>query len=731
MEKVSVIVPVYNSESFLRQCLESIACQSYPVLEIILIDDGSDDESLKICQEYGLADERIRILCQAHQGVSAARNRGLAAATGAYLLFVDSDDMIHPRLVEAFAEQMEKSNADLAFCNWWELESHEMGRAWSQLLEKKVASKWELAERQGVEEWIYEKLRYVLSGIGGKMIRRSIIGSLTFDERLLSGEDTVFLYCLFCEEIRMAYLDQEWYLYRRHTESITYSLYAGDDSYYFDCCRIGRDYAYAKGKITFATFLEHNLSAAIGNAFIERNTAGDREGCECLKRQAVCELKQPMFWKLDFVFKVWFLSSIFGGPLYGLLRRPWLLMQKLFRKGTDGKADRRRADIGILTFHCADNYGAMLQAYSLKKYLYDSGINAEIVSYEPPFMTGRHWWIPYIPQKNEKGRHWKDRLWRICNQYKIWKSNLSMKKDFFWRRANMRNFRKQYLQDAGQKRIFFVRQLKQLPYSRYIVGSDQIWNPEITFGLRKAYFGAFENKRKKKVIAYAASLGGAELSPEYDREFAALLCAVDVISLREAEAVPYVKRFCEKTIEAVLDPVFLLDRERWVQIEERSKHKGYILVYLAESNEALNVYASALSEAKGLPVVKIPGVELFGGKLKGGVGAVDENFEVESVAGPAEFLGLIHKADYVVTNSFHVTAFSIIYQKQFIVFLHTNRGTRIRNILRIYGLEDRLYREGRDISIDAPIDWNKAERRAEKEKQASKAFLMEHLGREI
>ncbi len=730
MEKVSVIIPVYNAEPFLRQCLESIVRQTYPALEIILIDDGSEDKSLVICREYALADERIRVLCQMHQGVAAARNRGLAAATGTYLLFVDSDDMIHSCLVEAFAGQMEKSGADLAFCDWRKQAFPEMNGVWRRLSEKRDAEKWELAEGKAAKKWFSFKFRNILCGIGGKMIRRSAIGNLAFDETLLKGEDTFFLYHLFYQEIRMAHLAQAWYLYRSHTASLTHSLQVKNGGCYFNHCRKRRDDVYANGKSASALIWEHNLSATIGNAFIARKAAGDQEGCEFLKREAVSELKQPLFWKLDLVFKVWFISSIFGGPVYGILRRTYLLAQKIFHNGVGKEADRRRADVGILTFHCADNYGAMLQAYALKQYLCDHGIHTEIAAYEPPFMTGRHWWIPYIPQKNGTGRRWRDWICCMYNSFVRWMFNVFQKQDFFRRRANMRNFRRRYLLDTGQKRILFTKRLKRLPYSHYIVGSDQIWNPEITVGLRKAYFGAFENRRKKKVIAYAASLGGAKLSPEYDREFAELLCAVDAISLREAEAVPYVKQFCEKSVEAVLDPVFLLDREQWAQIERCPKRKGYILIYLAEINEALNRYASALSEAKGLPVVKIPGVELFSSKLKGSAGAVDENFEMESVAGPAEFLGLIHNADYVVTNSFHMTAFSIIYRKQFVVFPHTDRSARLRNILRIYGLEDRLYREGQDISIDASIDWKEADRRAGKEKQMSKTFLMKHLEEE-
>ncbi len=720
MKKVSVIVPVYNSESFIRQCMESLACQTYPELEILLIDDGSEDKSLEICRQLSFADDRIQIIRQEHKGVSAARNRGLEVSTGEYLLFVDSDDMVHPELVENFARQMEKRGADLIFCGWREVESYEMSRAWNQLVKERDAVQWELAEGAGCEEWFYAKFKHVLWGIGGKMIRRSAIGTLRFDENLFKGEDTFFMYHLLCKEIHMAHLVQEWYLYRMHDTSVTHSLKVVKSSYYFDCYRICRDNEYAKGQIAFAAIWEHNLSWTIAHTFLEMKEAADQEGRGFLKKQAAAELKQPLFWKLDFVFKVWFLSIIFGGPLYGLLRVPYLLAQEIFRKGEEAE----RADTGILTFHCADNYGAMLQAYGLKQYLCGMEIKTEIAAYEPPFMSGRHWWLPYVPQRN-----WKDCTWHIRTLHKVWKSNLTLKQDFFRRRSNMRRFRNQHLLNPKQNRIFLTRQLKRLPYSCYLVGSDQIWNPDITLGLRKAYFGAFKNKRKEKVIAYAASLGGAALLPKYDEEFETLLRHVDVVSLREAEAVPYVKQFYKKPLEVVLDPVFLLEQEQWTQIENPPKREGYILVYLAESNGALTAYARELSEAKGLSVVKIPGIELLSGELKGGPGAVDENFEVVPAAGPAEFLGLIHKADYVVTNSFHAAAFSIIYQKQFMVFLHTNRGARLRNILRIYGLADRLRQEGKNMDIDAPVDWEEAERRAEKAKETSKAFLMEHVGR--
>ncbi len=370
---------------------------------------------------------------------------------------------------------------------------------------------------------------------------------------------------------------------------------------------------------------------------------------------------------------------------------------------------RKKADVGIITFHCADNYGAMLQAYGLKRYLETSGVPADIVPYEPPFMTGRHWWIPYIPIGGPK----KCIRWGVTR----WRAHRRMGTDFFRLRANMRRFRRTYLVRRGQGRILFAWQMRRLTYRCYIVGSDQIWNPAITCGLRPVYFGAFQNRRKEKVAAYAASLGGKALEERYDAEFSALLAHVDVISLREAAAVPYIGKFRREPIQAVLDPVFLPGKDEWEKIEKPPRREGYILLYATELDRDMIGYARELSENTGLKVVE----------LRTNTGETDKSFLVDYTAGPAEFLGYIHRADYVVTNSFHMAAFSIIYEKRFLAFLHSSFGARIHNILQIHGLESRLCENGRRADMNGTIDWEDVKRRRESCAEESKRFLTDHI----
>lgn len=118
MELVSVIVPVYKVEKYLRECVDSILSSTYKNLEIILVDDGSLDRCPQICDEYVQKDSRIKVIHQENQGLCAARNAGLKAAIGEYVSFVDSDDVISPFLYEKMIQAIETENADWAACEY-------------------------------------------------------------------------------------------------------------------------------------------------------------------------------------------------------------------------------------------------------------------------------------------------------------------------------------------------------------------------------------------------------------------------------------------------------------------------------------------------------------------------------------------------------------------------------------------------------------------------------------
>ncbi len=118
MAKVSVIVPVYNAEKYLRRCIESIQKQTLKDIQIILVNDGSTDNSLSICKEYQKRDNRIEVIDTANMGVSSARNTGIEAAIGEYIGFVDADDWIEPEMYENMYKQIKRIQADVCMCNY-------------------------------------------------------------------------------------------------------------------------------------------------------------------------------------------------------------------------------------------------------------------------------------------------------------------------------------------------------------------------------------------------------------------------------------------------------------------------------------------------------------------------------------------------------------------------------------------------------------------------------------
>lgn len=708
MNKISIIIPMYNAEPFIRQCIRSVAGQTYRNLEILVIDDGSTDRGPDICGELMAADERIRILRQENQGVFAARNRGLDAAEGEYVFFLDSDDAIHPLLLEEMLRKAEEQNAGLAFCDYKRLDSEQLEMTLNEASVYDRRGQWKTADAAEAEQWFHLKYVNKLTGIGGKMLPRELIGKQRFDEGLSNGEDTFFLYNIISTQLRAAYLPRDWYYYRMHSGSVTHSAAMVRGTRYFECSRRIRDSEYQRGNISYAMRWEGYVIQQIQRKYMMLKREGNKEGRD-LKKTASAEwhhpLFRPLFFSTRFLFRCCFICYPLYYPLNAMAPLLWKIKELIMMSDRD-------AEVGILTFHCSDNYGAMLQACGLKTFMCESGIPTQVVHYAPPFMTGRHWFIPYIPIPGVKGR-----IWSLKNMWDVFWLHVRMGDEYTRQKDNMKRFRTEHLIDKGQPRLLFSNRLKRLPYRYYIVGSDQIWNPNITCGMRKAYFGAFPNRRKEKVISYAASFGGASLPPRYDKEFSRLIKYVDAVSVREEAAVPYVKRFYDGEVVSVLDPVFFLGRDSWQKLERLPKKERYILVYITEPNPSLNDYAKKLSGKTGFEVVEI---------RSGGL-STKAGFPLDSAAGPAEFLGYVHRAEYVVTNSFHAVAFSIIFRKRFLAFAHSNLSARLMNILQIHGLEDRICKESEIGDIDAYVDWEQVEQKTAEAVEQSAGFLLKHI----
>lgn len=165
---ISIVIPVYNAGKYLRDCLESIIAQTYKNLEIILVDDGSTDDSGDVCDQYAKLDSRIRVLHQDNQGQSSARNHGLDVAQGEYIGFVDSDDQISPIMYEALILACERENADIASV-WSTTALSELYKGNVEGIDYKVSNRplFSYLEKEGHSVWrrlykkeLFEKTRF-------------------------------------------------------------------------------------------------------------------------------------------------------------------------------------------------------------------------------------------------------------------------------------------------------------------------------------------------------------------------------------------------------------------------------------------------------------------------------------------------------------------------------------------------------------------------------------------
>lgn len=212
---ISVIVPVYNREAYIAECLQSVQAQSWKNFEILVIDDGSTDASLQICCSIAEQDPRIRILQGEHKGVSQARNLGLEAARGEYILFVDSDDIIHSRLMEALATGMEREHAAIGGTMGVQLTQQHWESNKNKMLQ---SSKEPETTLHSNEDTVHKLLTEVmpLSVLGGVMIRRDWVGQTRFRTDLTIGEDFYFVYENLIKGASAVFLKQRWYLNRIH-----------------------------------------------------------------------------------------------------------------------------------------------------------------------------------------------------------------------------------------------------------------------------------------------------------------------------------------------------------------------------------------------------------------------------------------------------------------------------------------------------------------------------------
>lgn len=220
MELLSVIVPVYNVEKYLVECLDSILAITYRNLEIILVDDGSPDRCPQICDMYREQDSRIRVVHQDNGGLVAARNAGLDAATGKYVGFVDSDDMVSPIMFERLVEVLEWSQADMAACEYSDNREHLVTKAQLQQARLVYMESLEAQLSVFIHAPAIRNTTWTSCYVWNKLYRRDLIKS-KFSRECLMAEDLRFNWDYIHNSSKMVLIPMALYFYRVNEDSIT------------------------------------------------------------------------------------------------------------------------------------------------------------------------------------------------------------------------------------------------------------------------------------------------------------------------------------------------------------------------------------------------------------------------------------------------------------------------------------------------------------------------------
>ena len=219
MALISVIVPVYNVENYIGECIDSILTQTMNSFELILVDDGSKDESGRICDEYAELDSRIRVIHRENGGLSSARNRGLDEAKGDYICFVDSDDSIRPVFLERLYEGITRCGADLALCD---MDAQRLADSSKETATFKNSEVVKLSCRDA-EKWLYDQTsrEYVLMVVAcDKMFDKKLFNGLRFPVGRLH-EDEFMIGRVLSRAKDISFIPDKLYVYRDNTSGIT------------------------------------------------------------------------------------------------------------------------------------------------------------------------------------------------------------------------------------------------------------------------------------------------------------------------------------------------------------------------------------------------------------------------------------------------------------------------------------------------------------------------------
>ena len=319
--------------------------------------------------------------------------------------------------------------------------------------------------------------------------------------------------------------------------------------------------------------------------------------------------------------------------------------------------------IGILTFHYAYNYGAILQCYALQTYLESHGFIVNVIDHRNKQILKDYY---VFDIRRFIMRNPVSFIKRIIHELRYF--NIRRK-----RAEAFETFISTHLHLCDSSEIIAS------PFDLIIVGSDQVWNYNLTGGFDSFYWGDFEKPKKTKIASYAASMQDSWASC-YDKKISGLLENFDYLSVRENKLAKSLQSLLpSKVIHTVVDPTLLLSKEEWDKIANKPNVLfPYLLLYQVDTNQTAEHLAYKVAEERNLKVIKL-------------YAQMDKPHTSDvACSSPADFVGLFKHASFIVCSSFHGTVFSIIYGKSFYSIKIEGKSSRVETLLSAYDLGDRL-----------------------------------------
>lgn len=368
--------------------------------------------------------------------------------------------------------------------------------------------------------------------------------------------------------------------------------------------------------------------------------------------------------------------------------------------------------VGILTFHSAHNYGAVLQAFALKQKLTDMNHSVQIINYRNKVIKKKYSSKLSIQLRPQDIIHPKGYLHKLQFIYNIPRYQPAWKKQC----ERFEDFIEKVLLE-GEIKEYTFEELQTVDKEVLIAGSDQIWTGDLTGNLDQVYLLDFPTKAKK--ISYAASIYGGKIPKTELATFKRCLSEFDKISVREEKLAESISRDCGYSVVTVLDPTLLLDADKYVPLigSERLCEDKFLLAYFVTDSSALANLAAYIAKSLKLQLIEIHYYK-----------KEPDNTYYIADAGPSEFLWYISNATYIITNSFHGTVFSILFHKNF--YSIYNNDARMDNLLNQLGLSSRHMTENIEGIHIENVEYKNVDERLKEFRKISEEFLIDAL-REI